>query len=129
MASKKPGSEPNAEQRGGRRRTSFDIEVGVASKHRLFVGLTSNISSGGLFVATDEPLSRGDQLEVRFSIPGTDHVFSKRAEVVWTRPFDEGTSDRHNPCGAGVRLLDLSDDERRMLNAFIEVHDPMFFEV
>lgn len=118
-----------SDQRGTRRMPTFDIQVGVATKHRLFVGLSSNISSGGLFVATDETLAKGDEIEVRFRIPGSEHVFHKRAEVAWIRPFDEANSDRQNQAGAGVRLLDLSDDEKRVLNAFIDVHEPMFFDL
>lgn len=122
------GSNGSADQRDNRRMPTFDIQAGVATKHRLFVGLSSNISTGGLFVATDESLSQGDEIEVRFRIPGSEHVFHKRAEVAWIRPFDEANSDRHNQAGCGVRLLDLSDDEKRMLNAFIDVHDPIFFD-
>ncbi len=117
------------DQRSGRRQTTFELQVGVATRHRLFVGLTSNISSGGLFVATDEPLARGDEIEVRFRIPGSDHVFHKRAQVAWTRPFDETVTDANQQAGAGVRLLDLNDDEKRMLNAFIDVHEPLFFDM
>ncbi len=124
-----PVAAPSAEHRAGGRRLGFDIQVGIATRHRLFVGLTANISSGGLFVATDETLVRGDQLEVRFRIPGSDHVFQKQAEVAWTRPLDESLSDAMQQSGAGVRLLDLTDEEKRMLNAFIEVHDPIFFDV
>lgn len=108
---------------------TFELQVGIATKHRLFVGLTSNISSGGIFVTTDEALECGDEIEVRFRIPGSDHVFHKRAQVAWTRPFDEFNAASQAQAGAGVRLIDLSDEERRMLNAFIDVHDPLFFDV
>jgi len=118
------GSEQRIERRG-----AFDIQVGVSTRHRLFVGLSSNISTGGLFVATDEPLSRGDEIQVRFRIPGSEHVFQKQAEVAWTRPFDQNQNDRQAQAGAGVRLLDLTNDEKKMLNAFIDAHDPMFFDV
>lgn len=118
------GSEQRTERRG-----TFDIKVGVSTRHRLFVGLSSNISSGGLFVATDAQLSRGDSIEVRFRIPGSEHVFQKQAEVAWTRPFDQNQSDRQAQAGAGVRLLDLTNEEKRMLNAFIDAHDPLFFDV
>ncbi len=110
------------------RRSRFDIQVGVSTSHRLFVGLTSNISGGGLFIATREHLERGDRLEVRFSIPGSDYVFEKVAEVRWTRPIDEADVEANVDAGAGVALLDLNDDERRILNAFMDVHEPIFFE-
>ena len=109
-------------------RSSFDIKIGVSTHHRLFVGLMANISTGGLFVATEEDLERGDRVEVRFQIPGSDHVFHKEAEVCWTRPYDDNNLDNSARAGAGVRLVGLDDEERRMLNAFIDVHEPLFFE-
>ena len=121
------GKPLNGEKRHDTRRT-FDIQVGVSTDHRLFVGLMANISTGGLFVATDQQLQRGDHVEVKFQIPGSDHVFHKDAEVCWIRPYDDHNPDNSGRAGAGVRLVDLSDDERRMLNAFIEVHEPLFFE-
>ena len=117
-----------AKQTRGERRAAFDIQVGIATRHRIFVGLSANISSGGLFVATDEELHKGDTIDVRFRIPGSDHVFQKKAEVAWTRPFDHNQTHRQAQAGAGVRLLALTADEQRMLNEFIDAHEPLFFE-
>ncbi len=113
----------------GRRdnRRQFDIQIGVASDHRFFIGLSANISAGGLFIATDEHLKKGDRLDVKFSIPGSTHVFQKPAVVCWTRPF--GDDGERNRAGAGVKLEDLSEDEARILNAFLNVSDPIFFDL
>jgi uncharacterized protein (TIGR02266 family) len=108
-------------------RHAFDVQVGVNTGHRLFVGLTSNISGGGLFIATREELKRGEHIEVRFSIPGSNHVFEKRAEVCWTRPIADSEESGTQP-GAGVKLIGLSDDEQQILNRFLEAHDPLFFD-
>jgi len=106
----------------------FDIRVGVASDHRLFVGLTWNISAGGLFIATEEPLKRGDRVDVRFSVPGSNYVFQKKATVCWTRPIDaEGGG--HSRSGAGVQFDSLTDEEQKILNAFLQVHDAIFYDV
>jgi uncharacterized protein (TIGR02266 family) len=110
-------------------RSGYDIQVGVATDHRLFVGLTANISNGGLFIASDEPFKKGDKVEVRFSIPGANHVFHKHATVCWTRPFDASGGHHHTKAGAGVRFDDLSDEESRILDAFLKVHEPIFFDV
>ena len=109
-------------------RTHFDIQIGVATDHRLFVGLGSNISTGGLFIATDEPVRKGDKVEVRFSIPGSPHVFQKTATVAWIRPFDATGSGRTRS-GAGVKFDALSDDEVKILDAFLKVHDPIFYDL
>jgi len=108
-------------------RKAFDIQVGIATDHRLFVGLVSNISAGGLFIATDEQLRKGDLVEVRFSIPGHNHVFDKQATVVWTRPLAEGSNQR-TKAGAGVKFSDLTDEETKMLNGFLQIHEPIFFD-
>ena len=108
-------------------RAQFEISVGVSTKHRVVVGLVDNLSTGGLFIATDQELKKGDTVEVKFTIPGVAHSFDKKGEVAWIRPYDELGNDRNAQAGAGVRLLDLTDDEKHMLNAFIDEHDPMFF--
>lgn len=108
-------------------RAQFDIQIGVSTKHRVFVGLVDNISTGGLFIATDQELKKGDTLDVKFTIPGQDHKFVMKAEVMWIRPYDELGNDRNSQAGAGVRLLEMNDEEKQMLNAFINEHDPMFF--
>lgn len=125
VTAQNPQSGPN---RRDNHRQGFDIQVGVASDHRLFVGLTANISTGGLFIATDEPFKKGDSVEVRFSIPGADHVFHKQATVCWTRPFDADGQGR-TKAGAGVKFDDLTEEESRILNAFLKVHDPIFYDV
>jgi len=109
-------------------RKAFDIKVGISTHHRIFVGLASNISDGGLFVATEEDLDTGDHVDVRFQIPGSDYVFQKRGEVCWIRPFDGSTSDNDALQGAGLRLVDLTDDERKMLNEFIGNNETLFFD-
>ena len=106
----------------------FDIRVGVASDHRLFTGLSSNISAGGLFIATEEPLKRGDKVDVRFSVPGSNYVFEKKATVCWTRPMEAAGNDATR-AGAGVQFDNLTDEEQKILNAFLQVHDAIFFDL
>lgn len=110
-------------------RREFDIRVGVATDHKLFVGLTHNISAGGLFIATEEPLKRGDKVAVRFSVPGSNYVFDKQATVCWTRPVDADGGDHRTMAGAGVQFDSLTDEEQKILNAFLQVHDAIFFDV
>lgn len=115
-----------AERREARRQ-AFDLQVGVSSEHRLFVGLAHNISEGGLFIATDEHFKRGDRIEVRFSLPGTDHVFEKQAVVRWIRPIESG--EENGMAGVGVQFEGLTDEETKLLNAFLNVRDPIFYDV
>ena len=51
----------------------FDLEVKVdlESDHNFYTGLTQNISSGGLFIATNALRKIGDRITLKFSLPGT----------------------------------------------------------
>jgi uncharacterized protein (TIGR02266 family) len=109
-------------------RAEFELSVGVATDHRLFVGLAADISAGGLFIATDEKLQRGDHVEVRFSIPGSHHVFQKRAVVRWIRPISDADENAGSKAGVGVQLEDLTPDEAKILNAFLKMHEPIFYD-
>jgi uncharacterized protein (TIGR02266 family) len=122
-----PQAASNGSERRETRRQGYDLQVGVASDHRLFVGLAHNISEGGLFIATDEPMKKGDRVEVRFSIPGSDHVFEKQAVVRWIRPIEVG--DENGKAGVGVQFEGLTDDETKILNAFLNVRDPIFYDI
>ena len=44
-------------------RVPFTVEVSVASEHNFFTGFTSNISEGGVFIATDLPPPLGTIVE------------------------------------------------------------------
>lgn len=121
-------TQADSQDRRDASRRMFDVQVGVATDHRLFVGLVHNISAGGLFIASDSSVRKGDKVEVRFSIPGSSHVFDKQAIVCWTRPVDPDGSHRTR-AGFGVRFESLTDEETKLLNAFLQVHDPIFFDL
>lgn len=122
------GGHQSSSDRRDANRASYNIEVGVASDHRLFVGLVSNISAGGLFIATQEELRKGDKVDVQFKIPSSSHVFQKTAVVCWTRPYDN-EHDGRGRAGAGVQLEQLTDEEQNLLNSFLKDHDAIFFDL
>ena len=58
----------------------FDLEVKVdlESDHNFYTGLTQNISSGGVFIATHHLRRIGDRITLKFTLPGsaeTNHIF------------------------------------------------------
>jgi len=125
---KHDGSAKPTDNRRERRRHRFELEVGVSSPHRFYTGLVRNISAGGLFIQTEADLSTGDEVDVRFTIPGSSHVFEKKAQVRWIRPHDPYGADS-TLTGVGVKFLELSDEEAKLLNAFIRDHDAIFYDI
>jgi uncharacterized protein (TIGR02266 family) len=91
---------------GPARRTSrADLEVPVSFRSRgtWGTGMTKNVSSGGLFVATFRSLPVGARVVVRLTFPGDREALEALGEVRWARAFQD-LDDR--PTGLGLRFID-----------------------
>ena len=91
------GAPKVAPQQNVRAAERFDLEVKVdlESDHNFYTGLTQNISSGGLFIATSAIRKIGDRITLQFSLPGTPDLVSVETEVRWIRE----NSGEANPLG------------------------------
>ena len=65
-------------------------------------GVTKNISSGGLFVATFRSVPVGARVVVRLTFPGDREALEALGEVRWVRDFQD-LDDR--PAGIGLRFI------------------------
>ncbi len=69
-------------------------------------GRISDLSEGGFFIDTLNPLPKGSRITFRFTLPGdkSEVEFKGEAEVVWVRPMQ----------GMGLHFtrLPLTDQER-----------------
>ena len=76
-----------------------------------------NISVTGLFLKSDEPLSKGALLHLRFSLPERDEIETKAVvvRVQQAEPSDD------IPSGMGIKFTELSDPARQAIEAFIEM--------
>ncbi len=80
-------------------------------------GETFNISTGGLFLQTEQPLDPGRQVEVSFSLPGNQQPITCRARVAWIIAADKADSNNH-PAGMGMEFL--NPQEESLLKEFID---------
>lgn len=111
-------------ERRNQQRVAVEVGVTMTSDSNLFVGLTDNISEGGLFVATHELLPVGSELDLEFQLPEDDEPISVRAQVRWHRPVSQASADRMP--GFGARFVDLDDSDRERLEDFVDSREPMF---
>jgi hypothetical protein len=68
----------------------------------------ANISAGGLFINTEEPIRAGTRMVVRFELPNKHRVIAV-SRVCYAR---KGR-------GLGVEFLNLDDEDRDEILAFI----------
>ncbi|MEM9187864.1 MAG: TIGR02266 family protein [Myxococcota bacterium] len=106
------GDQDPDDERRSHRRYAAAMEVDVRSEEHFLFAYIENISEMGLFIRTDEPVSVGTELELKFQFREEGTV-ALPGEVVWVNPVrPEG--DNLNP-GMGVRFLDLQPAQREQL--------------
>ena len=95
-------------------RIPFTVEVNVTSEHNFYTGFTSDISEGGLFIATHHLQEIGSNVEFEMCL-GKGKVVV-HGEVRWVREENE-FSDA--PPGMGVSFDNLSGEAKEVINKFI----------
>ena len=91
------------------------IKSEVSSKDGLTFSTTQNLSGGGMFITTPDPITPGTELELSLKMPDGDMV-SVKGIVRWIR--DE--SKDGDLAGMGIEFLDIKDSDstriKNMLN-------------
>ena len=123
-------SRTNVEQNPAERRTAprieLEIEVGLETEHNFYTGLTQDISSGGIFVATGLVYRVGDRVTVRFTLPGRTEPIVTDAEVRWVRDLRFTRSD--SPEGVGLRFISLAPEAKTAIASFLERRDSLYYD-
>ena len=107
----------------------FDLEVKVdlESDHNFYTGLTQNISSGGLFIATNAIRKIGDRITLKFSLPGTAETLAVETEVRWIRE-NSALHKVEGATGMGVRFVNLSPTAAATIQKFVESRDSLYYD-
>jgi uncharacterized protein (TIGR02266 family) len=125
--SKPPASETQKDNdRRRNRRIEMEVEIGMESDHNFYTGLTRDISSGGIFVATGVTYEVGDKVHIRFSLPGRADPIDVEAQVRWVR--DPRTVRTDGPEGMGLKFLDLTPEARAAIAEFLDQRDSLFYD-
>jgi uncharacterized protein (TIGR02266 family) len=104
------------------RRRNLETRIDFQSDSNFFSGFSSNISDGGLFIATEIEVPIGTELDIRLTLP--DGVVIACAAVVrWRRPAAPDL-----PAGVGVGFVDLGEKAREAIQRFMKRREPIFHE-
>jgi len=74
-------------------------------------GVTKNIGVSGAYVCCARPLRLNEVFDMVINAP--DKSLNIKAEVVWSNIY--GPDDKINPRGMGVRFIEISDEDRRLI--------------
>jgi uncharacterized protein (TIGR02266 family) len=78
---------------------------------------TGNVSSGGLFIRTENPLPQGEQFFLKLQLPDVSEPLKINCEVVWSRRKSEATGTRLP--GMGVKFLEMSRQDSDVLRKYV----------
>ncbi len=109
------------EERREATREDLEMEVGLEGDNTFFTGRTGDLSKGGLFVGTDEPLPVGTELLLSFVLPDGYRVRAD-AVIAWVRA--PRYRDGELPAGMGVRFRSLSPSDEHAIAHYLEQHPP-----
>ncbi len=115
-------SDDNGERRGVRVpcRTSVFLRL----DGRTTVATSEDISMKGIYVASDDPLSEGDPLELSIALPGNaSSVVEAKGRVAWVNDRREPKKPAF-PVGFGIELLEFQDAADKVFAAFMSRYVP-----
>jgi uncharacterized protein (TIGR02266 family) len=106
-------------------RHDVELDISLLSETNFYLGLTENLSEGGLFIATHAVKPIGTKVEFSFKLPQLDEPIQAIGTVRWVRVYSE-TSDT-SP-GMGVRFDQISSQQIEQIRRFLATRAPLFFD-
>jgi uncharacterized protein (TIGR02266 family) len=117
---------PSAIDGRAHRRFRIELEVSLQSDSNFYMGLTQNLSYGGLFVATQLVQPVGTQVEVSLRLPTSRAPRSLQGVVRWVREVSIGVE---GPPGMGIEFEGMSEADSRIIADFLATRTPLFFDM
>ena len=114
----------NEDDRRTERRIQREFELEFNYETHFFAGLSLDISSGGLFIATYHLFPKGTALSLSFQLPDGVRL-SVRGEVRWVRCASEG----HERPGMGVAFEELSAEALEAITRFCAERPPLYMDL
>jgi uncharacterized protein (TIGR02266 family) len=120
-------SEPEPElpfelERPAEPRASLGVDISLSSESTFFVGITGDLSEGGVFVVTYQAVPKGAALDLEFRLPKvTVHA---RGRVRWFRRATEDT-----PPGVGIAFTAMSTPDRKQIERFCRRRAPLYYDL
>ncbi|MFT3769088.1 MAG: response regulator [Minicystis sp.] len=108
----------NAENKRTAPRVEADFTLRFETVDQLALAYGTEISAGGMFLATSEPLPTGRDLRVRIVLPETLTEITMRARVVHSRSPAEADATGL-PAGMGVSFVALDTFTRAQIEGFV----------
>lgn len=103
----------------------LEVNIGATTQSNFYVGFSSDLAEGGVFVATYAIKKAGTRLQLFVTLPG-GYEFEALGEVRFVRdPLDLGSSAEP---GMGVRFLNIKEEQLGLARRFSQKRAPFFYD-
>ncbi len=124
-----PAVTPNRPSASGHPRRDHDrvqlkTNINLGSDSNFFTGFSTDISEGGIFVATVETVPQGTKVDLDFTLPG-GRPLKATGVVRWLREPNDHTPELMP--GMGVQFQDLPPEIASLISDFVRKREPLFF--
>lgn len=105
-------------------RVLHEVAVSFSTQNTFYTGLTCDVSTGGVFVATSDLLPRGTIVRFELTLGPRAVRVPMTGIVRWVRSEPSGDL----PAGIGVQWLDLQPRLRRLVEEFVSQRGSLYFD-
>lgn len=117
-----PSSSLSSESKRSSERVNVNIPVEFKGTHRYTIQARAlNMSRGGMFLETSQPLSQGEKAFFRVQLGAPSLQFHLEGEVVWTRKQKRQKTGTH---GMGIRFLVGPTLSQKTLDGILAILQP-----
>ena len=97
--------------------TDYFVSVQAPKEGKECEGNCRDLSEGGMFITTEEPLPRGTEVKILIQLATGNETICVEGIVMWVRP---PMPSPQFPPGMGVRFIRVSPEARELLQRKIE---------
>ena len=105
------------EDKDRRQQTRVPTTLEIMSSHSGIISSSrvTNLSIGGAFIATDNPLPVDETFSMQIQLPGVAAIMTVDARVVWTKSVSAAAK-----AGMGIEFANILPEHQENLAAFLE---------
>jgi len=109
------------EEPGINRRQDERIETIVRVEfEEQYWGFTKNLSKGGAFILTPDPMDLGDEFFMKLHMPDGGAPMEMTCKVVWTNKYGKESHDMRR--GMGIKFLRIQSEIQKRIEEYINSH-------
>jgi len=108
-------------------RVPKSLAVIFKDAHHSVKACARDISMGGLFISTENPLTQGEKFSLELQLPGHLELMDIKCEVSWVRKQSGDTEA--SLAGMGVKFLELTKKNKELLNSYTKTLEKLGIKV